>query len=57
MPGVIIRVDPHKLSATLEIVDQHGHLLGGGRFATDKARLHGDAQLCEGLKDPPPDRC
>ena len=37
MPDVIIGVDPHKLSATIEVVDQHGHLLGSGRFTTDKA--------------------
>jgi transposase len=37
MTGVIIGVDPHKLSATIEVVDQHGLLLGGGRFTTDKA--------------------
>jgi transposase len=36
MPGVIIGVDPHKLSATIEVVDHHGHLLGSGRFTTDK---------------------
>jgi transposase len=34
---VIIGVDPHKLSATIEVVDQRGHLLGSGRFTTDKA--------------------
>ncbi|MGO4360953.1 IS110 family transposase [Terrabacter sp. RAF57] len=37
MTGVIIGVDPHKLSATIEVVDHHGHLLGSGRFTTDKA--------------------
>ena len=37
MAGVIIGVDPHKLSATIEVVDQGGRLLGSGRFATDKA--------------------
>ena len=36
MTGVIIGVDPHKLSATIEVVDHHGHLLGSGRFTTDK---------------------
>jgi transposase len=35
--GVIIGVDPHRLSATIEVVDHHGHLLGSGRFTTDKA--------------------
>ena len=37
MTGVIIGVDPHKLSATIEVVDHHGRLLGSGRFTTDKA--------------------
>ncbi len=34
---VIIGVDPHKLSATIEVVDQHEKLLGSGRFTTDQA--------------------
>ena len=34
---VIIGVDPHKLSATIEVVDQQEQLLGSGRFATDRA--------------------
>ncbi len=33
---VIIGVDPHKLSATIEVVDQHEQLLGSGRFTTDR---------------------
>ena len=37
MAEVIIGVDPHKLSATIEVVDHHGQLLGSGRFTTDKA--------------------
>ena len=37
MAGVIIGVDPHKLSATIEVVDHDGKRLGSGRFATDKA--------------------
>ena len=37
MTGVIIGVDPHKLSATIEVVDRHGYLVGSGRFTTDKA--------------------
>ena len=37
MKQIIIGVDPHKLSATIEVVDQHERLLGSGRFATDKA--------------------
>jgi transposase len=37
MKGVIIGVDPHKLSATIEVVDSRERRLGSGRFATDKA--------------------
>src|SRR5215218_3665126 len=37
MTRVIIRVDPHKLSATIEVVDRHERLLGTGRFLTDQA--------------------
>src|SRR5687767_14980701 len=37
MEHVIIGVDPHKLSATIEVVDQHEQKLGSGRFTTDKA--------------------
>jgi transposase len=36
MEQVIIGVDPHKLSATIEVVDRQEHLLGSGRFATDQ---------------------
>ncbi len=37
MKGVIIGVDPHKLSVTIEVVDTRERLLGTGRFATDNA--------------------
>ena len=37
MEHVIIGVDPHKLSATIEIVDSQEKLLGSGRFTTDQA--------------------
>ena len=36
MERVIIGVDPHKLSATIEVVDDHERRLGEGRFTTDK---------------------
>ena len=36
MNQVIIGVDPHTLSATIEVVDRDERLLGAGRFATDK---------------------
>lgn len=37
MTKVIIGVDPHKLSVTIEVVDRHEKLLGSGRFSTDQA--------------------
>src|SRR4051794_28139484 len=37
MEQVIIGVDPHKLSATIEVVDVDEHVLGTGRFTTDRA--------------------
>nr|WP_139142761.1 IS110 family transposase [Humibacillus sp. DSM 29435] len=37
MDRVVIGVDPHKLSATIEVVTTGGELMGSGRFATDKA--------------------
>lgn len=37
MEQVIIGVDPHKLSATIEVVDHRERLLGKGRFSTDQA--------------------
>ena len=43
MEQVIIGVDPHKLSATIEVVDVHEKLLGSGRFTTDQRRLCRDA--------------
>jgi transposase len=37
MEQVIIGVDPHKLSATIEVVEEHETVLATGRFGTDKA--------------------
>jgi len=37
MGKVFIGVDPHKLSATIEVVDDRETVLATGRFATDKA--------------------
>lgn len=37
MAKVFIGVDPHKLSATIEVVDEREVRLGTGRFGTDKA--------------------
>lgn len=35
--GVIIGMDPHKRSATIEVINQTGRVLAVGRFDTDKA--------------------
>lgn len=35
--GVIIGMDPHKLSATIEVIDERAVVLASGRFGTDKA--------------------
>src|SRR5919112_3909846 len=37
MANVFIGVDPHKLSATIEVVNKHETVLATGRFGTDKA--------------------
>jgi transposase len=37
MEKIVIGVDPHKLSATIKVVDQHETVLASGRFGTDKA--------------------
>ncbi len=37
MAGVFIGVDPHKLSATIEVVDDKETVIATGRVATDKA--------------------
>jgi transposase len=37
MGRVIVGVDPHKKSVTIEAVDDHGHRLSTGRFGTDTA--------------------
>lgn len=37
MTKVFIGVDPHKLSATIEVVDRRERVLATGRFSTDKA--------------------
>lgn len=36
MAKVFIGVDPHRLSATIEVVDRHERVLATGRFDTDK---------------------
>jgi hypothetical protein len=36
MRGVVIGMDPHKRSATIEVVDEHEEVLASGRFPTDR---------------------
>ena len=43
MANVFIGVDPHRLSATIEVVDRHERVLATGRFADGQGRLRGDA--------------
>jgi transposase len=35
--GVIIGMDPHKRSATIEVIDERARVLAAGRYGTDKA--------------------
>jgi transposase len=37
MSRVIVGVDPHKKSVTIEAVDEHGSVLARGRYGTDTA--------------------
>ena len=48
--GVIIGMDPHKRSATIEVVDDRGVVLGKARFGTD--RLGYRDMLAEGRRFP-----
>ena len=53
---VIIGVDPHKLSATIEVVDRRGVLVGSGRFTTDRqgyAEMRRYELRCRGPRDGP----
>ena len=35
--AVIIGMDPHKRSATIEVIDDRGQVLAAGKYGTDKA--------------------
>src|SRR4051812_9842937 len=50
MPQVIIGVDPHKRSATIEIINDREQAVGQGRFATDRDGYK--AMLAAGRKHP-----
>jgi transposase len=46
--GVIIGMDPHKRSATIEVVDERGKVLAKARFGTDTVGYK--AMLAEGRR-------
>ena len=43
MSQVIIGMDPHKRSATIEVMASDETVVGGGRYGTDAGRVPGDA--------------
>ena len=45
MEQVIIGVDPHKLSATIEVVDEHETAAGLGPVQYGPGRVRSDAQV------------
>jgi transposase len=51
MAKVFIGVDPHKLSATIEVVDDRESVLATGRFATDKAGYTAMRKHVAGYRD------
>jgi transposase len=48
--GVIVGMDPHKRSATIEVIDERGAVLAKGRFGTDRDGYR--AMLAEGRRFP-----
>ena len=46
MSGVIIGVDPHKASATIEVRDEREVLLATGRFGTDTGGYRAMLRYC-----------
>ena len=50
MGRVVIGMDPHKRSATVEIIDDRETVLAGGRFGTDRDGYR--AMLCLGRSHP-----
>lgn len=35
IPRIVIGMDPHKRSVTIEVMTAHESVVGGGRFSTD----------------------
>ena len=54
MAKVVIGVDPHKLAATIEAVDDHETVVAKGRFGTDKASSPGDQLAAANSTTVPP---
>jgi transposase len=48
MARVVIGMDPHKRSATIEVLDEHEHILEARRFTTDRDGYH--AMLAAGRR-------
>jgi hypothetical protein len=51
MQRIVIGADPHKLSATIEVVDHHEVVLTFGRFATDRASYAAEVDLSFQMPD------
>jgi transposase len=49
--AVIIGMDPHKRSATIEVVDERGKTLAVGRYGTDKAGYDQMLKSCRGYAE------
>jgi transposase len=45
--AVIVGMDPHKRSATIEVVDEHGQIMAQGRYGTDNA---GYAEMLQAVR-------
>ena len=45
--GVIIGMDPHKRSATIEVIDEQARVLAAGKYGTDKT---GYAQMLAAVR-------
>jgi hypothetical protein len=43
MSAVVVGMDPHKRSATIEVMTSDEAVLGGGRYGTDVRGYRGDA--------------
>jgi hypothetical protein len=44
MGRIVIGMDPHKSSATIEVIDEHEQVLDQGRYGTDTDGYRSDAR-------------